>query len=60
MDIKVFIFLVIVFTVSEGKLVDLTHPLNENNSMVWPGFYHFRSAELTKGWITLGDGNEAW
>ena len=45
---------------TEGALVDLSHLLNDNDTLRWPGFENFKLTPLFKGWTNLADGTRAW
>ena len=57
MENKILLFLLCHIYI-EGKVVDLTHPLNEN-TLYWPGYPQFNLTVLSAGWYNLTDGR-AW
>ena len=42
------------------KIVDLTHYINDNATMVAPLFTKFKLDVIQKGWINLQKGGKAW
>ena len=45
---------------SEGKIVDLTHFVNDNDTMIWPDYNEFYLEIQQRGWIDLENGGRAW
>ena len=47
-------------TQTEGKLVDLTHYNNDNQTVLWPGYDNFELHITYRGWLELEDGSRLW
>ena len=45
---------------ADAKIVDLTHYINDNATMVHPAFGEFRLDVKQHGWIDLQNGGKAW
>ena len=45
---------------AESKIVDLTHYINDNATMVQPLFTKFKLEIAQKGWKDLPNGGKAW